>query len=402
MREHGQTTLFVEFSGGVPLNRLIGQPMEIGPFLRLAAAMASALGRLHGRGLIHKDIKPSNVIVDSATERVWLTGFGIASRLPRERQSLEAPEFIAGTLAYMAPEQTGRVNRSIDSRSDLYSLGVTFYEMLTGRLPFTASDPMEWVHCHIARQPTNPSQRLKTIPIAVSAITMKMLSKTAEDRYQSAAGVERDLRRCLSEWNAQGRIDDFAPGEHDAPDRLMIPEKLYGRGSEVGIILAAFDRIVAGGRPELVLVSGYSGIGKSAVVNELQKPLVPSRGLFAAGKFDQYKRDIPYATLAQAFQGLIRPLLSKNEEDLCRWRDALREALDPNGMLMVELVPELKHIIGEQPPVPELPRTMRSGAFSWYFGASSAYSRDPSIRSRSSSTICNGWTRPRSTCSRTC
>jgi PAS domain S-box-containing protein len=367
VREPGRTMLVVEFAGGEPLDRLIRQPMEIGRFLRLAVAMSAALGRLHERGLIHKDLKPANVIVDWATERVWLTGFGIASRLPRERQSPEPPEFIAGTLAYMAPEQTGRVNRSIDSRSDLYSLGVTFYEMLTGRLPFQASDPMEWVHCHIARQPTNPSERLTSIPIAVSAITMKMLSKTVEDRYQSAAGVERDLRRCLSEWNAQGRIHDFAPGDHDAPDRLMIPEKLYGRRLEVDTLLAAFHRIVAGARPELVLVSGYSGIGKSAVVNELQKPLVPHRGLFAAGKFDQYKRDIPYATLAQAFQGLIRPLLSKNEEDLCKWRDALREALDPNGLLMVELVPDLKHIIGEQPPVPELPPQDAQGRFQLVF-----------------------------------
>jgi len=367
VREPGRTMLVVDFAGGEPLDRLIRQPMEIGRFLRIAVAMSAALGRLHGRGLIHKDIKPANVIVDSATERVWLTGFGIASRLPRERQSPEPPEFIAGTLAYMAPEQTGRVNRSIDSRSDLYSLGVTFYEMLTGRLPFTASDPMEWVHCHIARQPTSPSERLTSIPSAISAITMKLLSKTVEERYQSAAGVERDLRRCLSEWNVQGRIHDFAPGVHDIPDRLMIPERLYGRGSEVNTLLAAFDRIVAGGRSELVLVSGYSGIGKSAVVNELQKPLVPPRGLFASGKFDQYKRDIPYATLAQAFQGLIRPLLSKNEEDLCKWRDALREALDPNGLLMVELVPELKHIIGEQPPVPELLPQDAQGRFQLVF-----------------------------------
>ena len=190
---------------------------------------------------------------------------------------------------------------------------------------------------------------------AVSAIIMKLLSKTVEERYQTAAGVESDLRRCLSEWETQGRVEDFAPGDHDTPDRLMIPEKLYGRDREVDTLLTAFDRIVAGGRPELVLVSGYSGIGKSAVVNELHKPLVPPRGLFASGKFDQYKRDIPYATLAQAFQSLIRPLLSKNEEDLRKWRDALREALDPNGLLIVELVPELKHIIGEQPPVPELP-----------------------------------------------
>jgi serine/threonine protein kinase len=174
----------------------------------------------------------------------------------------------------MAPEQTGRVNRSIDSRSDLYSLGVTFYEMLTGGLPFTGADPMEWVHCHIARQPAAPSERLRTVPVSVSAITMKLLSKTAEERYQTAAGVESDLRRCLSQWESDGFIDDFAPGTHDTPDRLMIPERLYGRDRDVETLLTAFDRIVAGGRPELVLISGYSGIGKSAVVNELnsEKP----------------------------------------------------------------------------------------------------------------------------------
>ena len=368
MRERGQTMLAVEYTGGEPLDRLVGQPIEIGQFLRLAIALSAALGGLHGRGLIHKDIKPSNVIVKTATGQVWLTGFGVATRLPRERQAPEPPEFVAGTLAYMAPEQTGRVSRSIDSRSDLYSLGVTFYEMLTGGLPFTASDPMELVHCHIARQPIRPSERLRSVPTTVSAITMKLLSKIVEERYQTAAGVESDLRRCLSEWEAQGRIQDFDPGNHDAPDRLMIPEKLYGRDREIDTLLTAFDRVVAGGRPELVLVSGYSGIGKSAVVNELHKPLVPPRGLFASGKFDQYKRDIPYATLAQAFQSLIRPLLSKREEDLRKWRDALREALDPNASLIVELVPELKHIIGEQPPVPELPPQEAQRRFHLVFG----------------------------------
>lgn len=355
LREKGKTMLFVTFGGGVPLERLCRQPIETGQFLRLASAMAAALGRLHGRGLIHKDIKPSNVVVDTVSGRAWLTGFGIASRLVRERQPFGPPEVIAGTLAYMAPEQTGRVNRSIDARSDLYSLGVTFYEMLTGRLPFAASDPMEWVHCHIARSPTSPSEMWTGIPTAVSAIVLRLLAKTAEERYQSAAGVERDLRRCLREWSVRGGVDDFELGEHDTSDRLLIPERLYGRDREIETLLSAFDRIVAGGKPELVLVSGYSGIGKSAVVNELHKPLVPPRGLFASGKFDQYKRDIPYATLAQAFQSLIRPLLSKKEDELHKWRDALRSALEPNGLLIVELVPELRHVIGDQPPVSELP-----------------------------------------------
>src|SRR5262249_46172269 len=257
--------------------------------------------------------------------------------------------------AYMAPEQTGRMNRSIDLRSDLYSLGVTYYQMVTGHLPFAASDPMEWVHCHIARQPVPPSERLNNVPVSVSAIIMKLLAKTAEERYQTAAGAESDLRRCLSKWETQCRIDEFPLGECDTPDRLLIPEKLYGRAPEIDTLLASFGRVVASGAPELVLVSGYSGIGKSSVVNELHKPLVPPRGLFASGKFDQYKRDIPYATLAQALQSLVRPLLSKSEEELRIWRDAIQEALGPNALLIVGLVPELKLIIGDQPPVPDLP-----------------------------------------------
>ena len=346
VREHGRTMLLLEDPGGEPLDQLLGQAMEMGKFLRFATGLSAALRQVHERGLIHKDIKPANVLLDFATGQVWLTGFGIASRLPRERQSPESPELVSGTLAYTAPEQTGRMNRSIDSRSDLYSLGVTVYEMLTGVLPFMTSDPMEWVHCHIARQPVPPVERLKDVPLLVSAIVSKLLAKTAEERYQTAAGLERDLRRCLAAWEAQRRIDAFPLGQQDTSDRLLIPEKLYGREREIETLLAAFERVVTRGRPELVLVSGFSGIGKSAVVNELHKALVLPRGLFAAGKFDQYKRDIPYATLAQAFQSLIRKLLSKNEAELQSWRDRLRQALDPNGSLIVDLVPKLKLIIG--------------------------------------------------------
>ena len=359
--------LVLEDPGGEPLERLLGVPMAVGSFLPLAVGIAAALGKLHARGLVHKDLKPAHLLVNCADGQVRLTGFGLASRLPRERQAPAPPEFIAGTLAYMAPEQTGRMNRSINSRSDLYALGVVLYQMLTGALPFTASDPMEWVHCHIARKPVPPAERLEKIPAPVSQIVMKLLAKTAEERYQTAAGVERDLRRCLADWEARGRIDDFPLGEYDTPDRLLVPEKLYGRAREIETLLAAFDRIVKSGAPELVLVSGYSGIGKSAVVHELHKALVPTRGLFASGKFDQYKRDIPYATLAQAFQGLIRPLLGLSEAELAGWRDALREALGPNAELMVDLVPELKLIIGEPPPVPELPPQQAQSRFQLVF-----------------------------------
>src|SRR5260370_21061068 len=219
-RSEGRTMLVLEDPGGEPLDRSLGQPMELGRFLRLAINLAPALGNPHHPAPLHKASKPANILVESASNKVWFTGFGIASRLPRERQAAEPPEVIAGTLAYMAPEQTRRMNRSIDSRSDLYSLGVTFYEMLSGVLPFQASDPMEWVHCHIARQPALPGELTELIPIPVLAIVLKLLAKTAEDRYQTAGGLEADLRKCLMEWESGGRLQPLPPGQAREPDRL--------------------------------------------------------------------------------------------------------------------------------------------------------------------------------------
>ena len=359
--EGGRSRLVLEDPGGEPLRRLLGKPVDIESFLRFTIRIAAAIGKLHQHGLVHKDIKPEHILANCPDGRVRLMGFGLASRLPREHQAPAPPETIAGTLAYMAPEQTGRMNHSVDYRSDLYSLGVTFYQMLTGALPFTASDPMEWAHCHVARQPLAPSEVRDDVPKPLSQLVIKLLAKTPEERYQTAAGVEHDLQRCLTDWERWQRIDEFPLGQCDMADRLLIPEKLYGRDHEVKTLLACFDRIAKGGAPELVLVSGYSGIGKSSVVNEIHRVLVLPRGLFAAGKFDQHKRDIPYATLAQVFLNLIRPLLSKSETELAGWRNALMAALGPNAGLIANLIPELRHIIGDPPPIPELePRQAQS------------------------------------------
>jgi PAS domain S-box-containing protein len=348
----------------------VAEPLGLERFFKIAVSATAALAALHRQGVVHKDIKPDHIFLADHTDgsvQVKLTGFGIASRLSREHQAPDAPEAIAGTLAYMAPEQTGRMNRSIDARSDLYSLGVTFYRMLAGRLPFSASDPMGWVHCHIAQQPPPPSQYIPDIPQQISDIVLKLMAKNAEDRYQTAVGLKADLERCEAEWRQDRRISPFPLGAHDIPDRLLIPEKLYGRKQEVETLLAAYHRVAASGKPEAVLVSGYSGAGKSALVNELQKALALQGSLFISGKFDQYKRGIPYSTLAQAFKKLVRFLLGKSEAELEGWRRALSEALEPNGQLIATLVPELKLIIGEPPPAPDLEPQQAKARFQLVF-----------------------------------
>ncbi len=355
LKIQGRLALEIQDPGGAFLSQSMQAPWSIDAFLRSAIGIAIALGALHSRGFVHKDLRPDNLIVEAATGQAWLTGFGLCSRSPKHRQVAESSETLTGTFAYISPEHTGRMNRSIDSRSDLYSLGVILYEMLVGALPFAAVDPMEWVHCHIARAPVAPHLRRADIPAPVSAIVMKLLAKAAEERYQTAAGVESDLRHCLSEIEVNGRIDVFPLGEHDEPGRLVVPQKLYGREKEIDQLLAAFDDVVRQGTTALVLISGYSGVGKSSLVSELHRAMVPPRGIFASGKFELYERNVPYATLIQAFGNLMRELLSKDDNELSRWRRSLQEALGTNGQLVVNLIPELVHIIGEQPAVQELP-----------------------------------------------
>mgnify|MGYP003384635543 CR=1 FL=1 len=343
-----QAALVLTDAGGIPLDQLINSPLAIPIFLRYAIGIARALAQLHKQDIVHKDIKPANILLDPATGETRMMGLGIASLIPREQQAPVPLEVIAGSFPYMAPEQTGRMNRSIDARSDLYSLGVTFYQMLTGGLPFNALDPIEWVHCHIARQPTPPLKLRPDLPLVLSKMILKLLAKTAEERYQSALGVEFDLQECQRQWQASESIAVFPIASHDVSGRLLIPEKLYGREQQRRQLLDAVGRVVNNGKLEMAMVSGYSGIGKSALVNELHKAIVQPRAIFVSGKFDQFKRNIPYATLALAFQALVRQILSQSEEELDQWRQAFLHALGANGKLMLDIIPELKFIIGAQ------------------------------------------------------
>ncbi|WP_437870813.1 AAA family ATPase [Sorangium sp. So ce363] len=350
----GRLALVMEDSGAEPLDRLLGAPMEIGRFLEMAVRIAGAVSDIHQRGVVHRDLKPANILVNSTTREVKIADLGLASRLPRDHQAAQPARLIEGSLPYMSPEQTGRMNRGIDSRSDLYSLGVTFYQMLTGKLPFQARDPLEWIHGHIARAFAAPSDVVPEVPEAVARIVIKLLAKMPEERYQTARGLRCDLERCFELWSCRGSIEPFPLGEQDASDRLQIPQKLYGRDEEIGVLLRAFERVLDTGSPELVLISGYSGIGKSTLVHELHKPVVRKRGLFASGKFDQYKRGIPYSTLAQALQEIVLEILA-DTGGIAAWKQRLLEALTVNGQLIVELIPQLALVIGRQPPAPELP-----------------------------------------------
>ncbi len=345
--------LILEDFGGQSLGQILrSKQLKITECLQIAIALAETLIDLDRVAVIHKDIKPGNIIINVQTGQVKLTDFGLSSQLFLEKQTISNLNLLEGTLAYMAPEQTGRMNRSIDYRTDFYSLGVTLYEMLTGTLPFTTHDQLELVHCHIAKQPVPPYLH-KQIPSSVSDIVMKLLAKNAEERYQSAHGLKFDLETCLLQLQTTGEIKDFTPGQRDRGSQLLIPQKLYGREKEVATLMDAFWR-VSQGATEMLLVSGYSGIGKTSIVNEVQKPIVTARGYFITGKFDQFKRDIPYAALIQAFQELIRQLLTENKQQITIWKHKLLGALGSNGQVLIDVIPEVELIIGSQPDVPKL------------------------------------------------
>ncbi|MBD2435377.1 ATP-binding sensor histidine kinase [Nostoc sp. FACHB-110] len=361
--------LVMEDFGGISLQDYFANhdhQVSLQEFLQIAIALCNTLEILYHDRIIHKDIKPSNILINPETKQIKLIDFSIASLLPRETQYLKNPQVLEGTLAYISPEQTGRMNRVIDYRTDFYSLGVTFYELLTGKLPFPSTDPMELVHCHIAKKPPSLEGRRQEIPPVIADIVMKLMAKNAEDRYQSASGLKYDLEKCLEQLETNKEIQYFAIAQRDICDRFIIPDKLYGRESEVDGILAAFDRVSAG-KSELMLVAGISGIGKTAVINEVHKPIVKQRGYFIKGKFDQFNRNIPFSAFVQSFRDLMSQLLAENDTQLKQWKTQILQALGEDGQVIIEVIPELARIIGEQPPVAELSGTAAQNRFNLLF-----------------------------------
>ena len=368
--------LVMEDFGGISLSSYLAllasesqEPLEglpVSEFLPIAIQIANSLDGLYRHHVIHKDLKPANILINPSSKQVKLIDFSIASLLPRETQEIQNPNVLEGTLPYISPEQTGRMNRGIDYRTDFYSLGVTFYELLTGKLPFQTDDPMDLVHCHLAKQPIPASIVNQSVPLVLSEIVSKLMAKNAEARYQSALGLKYDLETCLYQWQETGTLTNFDLGQRDLCDRFIIPEKLYGRENEVFSLLSAFERVSAGST-EMMLVAGFSGIGKTAVVNEVHKPIVRQRGYFIKGKFDQFGRSEPFSAFLQAFRDLMGQLLSESDAKVEQWKTQVLAALGENAQVIVEVIPELERIIGEQPPAPELVATAAQNRFNRLF-----------------------------------
>ncbi len=380
--------ILLEDFGGESLEQWIHKrpetfcPMPLATFLPLAIDLTNILGRIHAANVIHKDINPGNIVFNPDTGVVKIIDFGIATQFSRTNPTFKSHYGLEGTLAYLSPEQTGRMNRSLDYRTDFYSLGVTFYELLTGHLPFPTADLLELVHCHIAKRPVPPHELNATIPKPVSDMILKLMAKNAEERYQSAWGIKADLETGFCQFAETGQIDSIQLGIQDVCDQFQIPQKLYGREAEIEALLAAFDRVAGRGneqlrlkneensefKVEMMLVSGYAGVGKSALVQELYKPITAKRGYFVSGKFDQFGRNIPYSAIADALQKLVQQLLSEPDEHLQQWRSQLLTALGTNGQIIIDIIPEIELIIGKQSPIPEVGATEAQNRFHRIFG----------------------------------
>ncbi|MCP4753022.1 MAG: AAA family ATPase [Proteobacteria bacterium] len=365
---HGENVLLVlEDFGGIPLNLMLNNGgLGVQVALEIAEKAAGALGALHGLGIIHKDIRPANFFYDTETAQLKVAGFGIASFARQDASANPFTQISRHSFSYMSPEQTGRMRRSLDFRTDFSSLGIMLFQCLTGQLPFAAKDELELVHCHLAKEPPAPNDIDSGIPAVVSKITVKLMAKMPEDRYQSAYGLAADLRECRDRLEKQGSIPNFSLGRQDRSETFRIPEKLYGREKQIDMLLRAFERTERG-RVELMLVTGYSGVGKSALINELHKPLAVKRGYFITGKCDQYKRHIPYSALIVAFSELVRIILTETKKRIDVWRRDLTEALAPNAQVLIDVVPDLELVIGSQPPVAELPSSESQNRFDRVF-----------------------------------
>lgn len=361
------SAIIMEDFGGTSLDRCMAEARsDPAGLLTLLVKIAGVVEALHAQSVVHKDINPANVVLNRLTGQVKLIDFGISSAMSKENSGMVRPEAFEGTLAYMSPEQTGRMNRAVDYRTDLYSMGVTFYELLTGKLPFPSRDAVELVHAHFAKTPVPPSSMNPEIPRILSDIVLKLLAKTAEDRYQSAAGVKADLETCLKGLKQNGQIPVFPIGRKDVVDRFRIPRRLFDRGHEIEKLLTAFDRVSFGAK-EMVIVTGPAGIGKTALVQEIQKTVVARGGFFISGKFDRIRRDIPYEPLIHALRGLIRQLLSQSPDAVGFWKESMNHALGANAQLIVEVIPELGLIIGPQEMLPELPSVESRNRFNMAF-----------------------------------
>ncbi|MEZ0372477.1 MAG: AAA family ATPase, partial [Candidatus Sericytochromatia bacterium] len=365
------SALILEYIEGRTLRqRLQEQALSVPQVLDIALQICQTLGEIHRLGIIHKDLNPANILIESGTGVPWLIDFGLAAKWGLKVPHLNHPHHLEGTLAYLSPEQTGRMNRVVDYRSDLYSFGVSLYEMLTGQLPFSAQDSIGWVHAHIARPPLPPHEVNGLIPEALSRIVLKLMAKNAEDRYQSAFGLKKDLEKLVCEPQTIQYASGFELGLDDYPARLQIPQKLYGRQRETAALLATFERISRLDAPQagMMLVSGYSGVGKTALVYQLHKPITEKRGYFISGKFDQLQRNIPYSVFTQAFTQLCDYLLTENEAELAGWRQRILDQVGNNGQVLIDIIPRLERIIGPQPPVPALAPKEAQNRFNLYFG----------------------------------